>query len=663
MTATPSDSPEPTTDQEPAQPAPVTDSDGAPPTEASAEAAPVEAPASEAPTTEAPAAEAPAPEAPAAEAPAPEAPAAEEPAAEEPAADAQPTDEASQAPAEVQADAAEGQADADASAGETPAADAPAGDAPAEEAKASGDGADAKPAEKKKKKKKPTGPDPSAIVKRIGATSEAALEYVVNPDPKLARMARKHREAVISEIPPVTAGALLGPDALCRHFLASAAAGRYLDLFHLWELFKLFPDECKPVLASRQKAQEKARKKMQTATHLGLLGSAERVASDIDRAAGLPWRWLQEILEPMGPAIRQRPVVLAAMLRKDPSFEANVPEDPSDRWLAEAAALRESGQDVPEPIDTLLGRFADRLPATLATLSMTHDQYPDRVPALIDRVDLGANDIAAVLAWARDHGHGEQLVGRIAEEVRSAAAENRAEGLARWKSWTSRGVELEMPESLRVPTLEGLDLGRPESADLIKAMVDDGADLVPQEILDGVASDNRMLGEKAYEAFVCAGFTDIHLPLVLEGNPMVRPETRCPACQAWTWVRPGHESRCPHDGMPLGSNPDQQAAEAVEAVDAAVSTIDPAGLQLDPPMPKPEVGERPSAPPPPSAPVDAPTTNDAVPATPEQAAPEQAQPEQAQPEQAQPEQAQPEQATPEQAQAPAEQQPAAPEGS
>lgn len=648
MTATPSDSPEPTTDQEPAQPAPVTDSDGAPPTEASAEAAPVEAPASEAPTTEAPAAEAPAPEAPAAEAPA-----AEEPVAEESAADAQPTDEASQAPAEVQADAAEGRADADASAGETPAADAPAGDAPAEEAKASGDGADAKPAEKKKKKKKPTGPDPSAIVKRIGATSEAALEYVVNPDPKLARMARKHREAVISEIPPVTAGALLGPDALCRHFLASAAAGRYLDLFHLWELFKLFPDECKPVLASRQKAQEKARKKMQTATHLGLLGSAERVASDIDRAAGLPWRWLQEILEPMGPAIRQRPVVLAAMLRKDPSFEANVPEDPSDRWLAEAAALRESGQDVPEPIDTLLGRFADRLPATLATLSMTHDQYPDRVPALIDRVDLGANDIAAVLAWARDHGHGEQLVGRIAEEVRSAAAENRAEGLARWKSWTSRGVELEMPESLRVPTLEGLDLGRPESADLIKAMVDDGADLVPQEILDGVAGDNRMLGEKAYEAFVCAGFTDIHLPLVLEGNPMVRPETRCPACQAWTWVRPGHESRCPHDGMPLGSNPDQQAAEAVEAVDAAVSTIDPAGLQLDPPMPKPEVGERPSAPPPPSAPVDAPTTNDAVPATPEQAAPEQAAPEQAQPEQA----------TPEQAQAPAEQQPAAPEGS
>ena len=656
MTATPSDSPEPTTDQEPAAPAPVTDSDGATPAEAPAEAAPVEAPASEAPTTEAPAAEAPAAETPSVDAQTEEAQPVEDAA---PAEDATPTEDAAPAedatPSEAQPadEQTAAEATADAATDEATAAEAPAGEAPSGEAQASGDGADAKPAEKKKKKKKPTGPDPSAIVKRIGATSEAALEYVVNPDPKLARMARKHREAVISEIPPVTAGALLGPDALCRHFLASAAAGRYLDLFHLWELFKLFPEECKPVLASRQKAQEKARKKMQTATHLGLLGSADRVASDIDRAAGLPWRWLKEILEPMGPAIRQRPVVLAAMLRKDPSFEANVPEDPSDRWLAEAAALRESGKDVPEPIDTLLGRFADRLPATLATLSMTHDQYPDRVPALIDRVDLGANDIAAVLAWARDHGHGDQLVGRIAEDVRNAAAENRAEGLARWKSWTSRGVELEMPESLRVPTLEGLDLGRPESADLIKALVDDGADLVPQEILDGVAADNRMLGEKAYEAFVCAGFTDIHLPLVLEGNPMVRPETRCPACQAWTWVRPGHESRCPHDGMPLGSNPEQQAAEAVEAVDAAVSTIDPAGMQVDPPMPKPEVGERPSAPPPPSAPAGAATTNDASPATPEQGQPEQAQPEQAQPEQAQAEQAQ----------APAEQQPAAPEGS
>jgi hypothetical protein len=37
----------------------------------------------------------------------------------------------------------------------------------------------------------------------------------------------------------------------------------------------------------------------------------------------------------------------------------------------------------------------------------------------------------------------------------------------------------------------------------------------------------------------------VHLPLALEGNPIVRDGTRCPACQAWTWVRPGHERRCP----------------------------------------------------------------------------------------------------------------------
>lgn len=560
MSATPSDPSESTPDQ-PTPEAPATE---APATETEATQATEPTEPTEAATPEAPAEDAPAEAAPAEEAPAVEAEAAP----------------AEDAPAE------------EAPAGDAPAEDTPAGDTPAE-APAAADKGDKPEKAKKPKKKKPAGPDPAAIVKRIGATSEAALAYVQDPDPKLARMSRKHREAVISEIPPVTAGALLGPDALCRHFLASAAAGRYKDLFFLWELFKLFPEDCKPVLASRQKAQEKARNKMRTATHLGLLGSADRVADDIERAAGLPWRWLQEILEPMGPAIRQRPVVLAAMLRRSPSFDAGAPEEPSDRWLAEAAALRESGKEVPEVIDSLLGKYADRLPATLATLTMTQTQYPDRVPALIDRIDLRAKDIHAMLAWARDHGHGDQLHARIAADVEEAAAAGRSEGLARWKSWTDHGVDVEMPASLSAPTLDGLDLGRPESAELIKRLIDSGADMNAQTILDGVAAENRMLGEKAYESFVCAGFDDIHLPLALEGNPMVRPETRCPACQAWTWVRPGHEARCPHDGMPLGSAPQEDAAAAV---DAAVSALAPA--VADEGQPAAPAGERPAAPPP-----------------------------------------------------------------
>ena len=420
-------------------------------------------------------------------------------------------------------------------------------------------------------------------------------------------MARKHREAVISEIPPVTAGALLGPDALCRHFLASAASGRYTDLFHLWELFKAFPDDCKPVLASRQKAQEKAKKKLATATHLGLLGSsADRVAADIDRASGLPWRWLKEVLEPMGPAIRQRPVVLAAMLRRDPGYTVELPEEPNDRWLAEAASLRESGADVPDVIDGMLSRFAERLPATLATLRMAHEQYPDRVPALIDRVDLEARDIGAIMAWARDHGHGDQLTGRVATDVAEAATSSRAEGLARWTTWSERGVTVDMPESLMAPTLEGLDLGRPESAVLVKRLVDAGADMDPQAILDGVAADNRMLGEKAYEAFVCAGFDEVHLPLLLEGNPMVKAETRCPACQAWTWVRPGHEARCPREGYAVPG----EHADAEASVDAAVATL-VSGADVTPAEPV-AAGERPAAAPPPPA-----AAPESTPSTPE----------------------------------------------
>lgn len=427
---------------------------------------------------------------------------------------------------------------------------------------------------KKPKKKKPAGPDPAAVIKAIGVTSEAALAYVQNPDPKLSRMARKHREVIITEIPPVTAGALLGPEALCRHFLASAASGRYRDLFCLWDLFALYPEACKAVLNARQKAQEKAKAKLRSATLMGLLGDADRVAADIDRAAGLPWRWLKEILAPMEPAIVQRPAVLAAMTRRVEGFSPDLPVDPSDRWLAEAAAVKESGKDIPEAMDALLGAHADRLPATVATLSMAQQQYPDRVSALIDRVDLDAPDIEAIMAWARDHGHGDHLIDRVRDAVESLSAVDRAAGLAAWKRWQERGVDLPLPDTLTVPTLDGLDLGRPESAELVKVLIDAGAPLDPQKIMDDVAADNRMRGEKAFEAFVCAGFDDVHLPLVLEGNPMVRPETRCPACQAWTWVRPGLEKRCPRQGCPLREAPATIVAEETAPVDAAAGHED-----------------------------------------------------------------------------------------
>ena len=658
MTVQPSESPEPTTDEAPPATAPsaISSEEATPPT-AVEEAPAQDAPAEEAPAVEEPAADEAASEATPAEEPAAEASPAEEEPAEQASAEETPAEEPSaEAAPEADESATDEPAAADPTAEETPAEDAPAEETPAEEARevqAEGvlaeepevdpsevaevaeavteessepaatkgpaeekaKGEDKAKGEAKKKKQKPGPPDPASIVKRIGSTSAEALAYVANPDPKLSRMARKHREAVISEIPPVTAGALLGPDALCRHFLASAASGRYTDLFNLWELFKSFPDDCKPVLASRQKAQEKAKRKMAIATHLGLLGSADRVADDIDRATGLPWRWLKEILDPMGPAIRQRPVVLAAMLRRDPSYAVDLPEEPSDRWLAEAARLRESGAEVPDAIDQLLSRFAERLPATLATLRMAHEQYPDRVPALVDRVDLDARDIGAILAWARDHGHAEQLSGRIAADVAEAAGRGRAEGLARWTAWADRGVEVDMPESLTAPTLEGLDLGRPESAALVKRLVDGGAEMDPQAILDGVAADNRMLGEKAYEAFVCAGFDEVHLPLALEGNPMVKPETRCPACQAWTWVRPGHEARCPREGYAV---PGEQA-DPEQAVDAAVAGL-VQGADVTP-APVVAAGERPAAAPPAAA-APAPATEQAAPA--EQAPTEQA---------------------------------------
>jgi hypothetical protein len=144
----------------------------------------------------------------------------------------------------------------------------------------------------------------------------------------------------------------------------------------------------------------------------------------------------------------------------------------------------------------------------------------------------------------RDHGHADRLRGRVQEAVELAAAHERADALALWQEWRERGVEVPLPEALKKPTLDGLDLGRPESAVLIAQLCAEGADLDPQAALEGAATQNRQLAEKAYEAFVCAGL-DVQLPLALEGNPIVKEGTRCPACSAWTWVRPGHERRCP----------------------------------------------------------------------------------------------------------------------
>ena len=396
---------------------------------------------------------------------------------------------------------------------------------------------------KPKKPKKPAGPDPAEITRRIGKTNEQALAYVLDPDPKLTRLSRKAREALITEVPPVTAGALLGPAALARHFIASAAAGRYRDLFFLWDLFRARPDECKPVLAERQRALERARTMLSTALKLGLDGHAERVAQDITSAQGLIWTWVREVVVEELPKVGRRPAIAAALLAREPDLEIPLPAEPDDRWLAEAAAAKQEAP-LPAPIDALLSANVERLPATVATLQQVAEQYPERVPTLVDRIDLDAENIRALLAWARDHGMADRLRGRIEGQIDEAAAKGRAEGLAAWQAWRDRGVDLPLPESLSAPTIEGLDLARPESADLIAQLIAGGAGINPQAELDELAGRNRQLAEKAYESFVCAGL-DVHLPLALEGNPIVRDGTRCPACQAWTWVRPGHEKRCP----------------------------------------------------------------------------------------------------------------------
>jgi hypothetical protein len=402
---------------------------------------------------------------------------------------------------------------------------------------------EAAPEKPKPKPKKPTGPEPAEIVRRIGRTNEQALAYVLDPDPKLSRLKRKVREDLITEVPPVTAAALLGPEALARHFIASAAAGRYRDLFSLWELFRARPDECRPVLAERQRALERARAALTTAVKIGLDGHAERVAEDVTRAQGLIWTWLREVLVEALPAIGRRPAIAAALLAREPELDIPLPAQPDDRWLAEAAAVKHEGT-LPAALDDLLSANVERLPATVATLSQVSEQYPERLETMVDRIDLDSDNIGALLAWARDHGMADRVRARIVAQIDEAAARGRAEGLAAWSAWRNRGVEIELPQSLREPTIEGLDLARPESADVIAMLVAGGAQINPQEELDQLAAKNRQLAEKAYESFVCAGL-QVHLPLALEGNPIVRDGTRCPACQAWTWVRPGHERRCP----------------------------------------------------------------------------------------------------------------------
>lgn len=384
---------------------------------------------------------------------------------------------------------------------------------------------------------------PEDIIRRIGDTNERALAYVLEPDPQLSRMGRKVREAIIADLPPVTAGALLGPDALARHFIASAASGRYRDLFALWDLFRARPDECRPVLAERQKALEKGRNALTTAVRLGLGGHAERVAEDVTRGSGLIWTWLREALLAELPRIGARPAVASALLAREPGLDVGLPETPDDRWLAEAAAARRAGP-LAEPVEAVLRANADRLPATIETLALAAEHYPERVPALVARIDLGSESIGALMAWARDHGHADAVLAQVRAAVEAAAHGGRAEGVATWWSWRERGMDVELPAALRTADLDGLDVSRPEVAALVAVLVADGAPIDPQGLVGSLAAENRQRGEKAYEAFVCAGL-DVTLPPALQSNPLVREGTRCPYCQSWTYVRAGHERRCP----------------------------------------------------------------------------------------------------------------------
>lgn len=575
---------EPAAAEEPASEAPTEEpaAEAEPPAaeepaaEAEQPAAETEPPAAEEPASEAPAAEA---EQPAAESAAEVEPVSEAP-AEEPDTEATEATEApesqDEAPAEA-AETAEAQAEDEGQAEQAPAAEAE--EAPAAEAeeqtggkrrkkKGKGGGEAAtpeQPAEQQQRKRK--GPEPSEVIARIGTTNERALAYLADPDPKLSRLSRKVIEALLPELPPVTAGALLGPAGFTRHLVASAAAGRYRDLFVLWETFRRYPAEAKPELAERGAALNRGREKLKTAVRIGLTGRAERLAEDIAKAEGLIWQWLREALTELLPAVGARPAVAAALLAREPGLQIPLPAEPDDRWLAEAAAARRNAP-LPEPLEGLLRDNVHRLPATVDTLRLATLHFPDRVEALVDRVDLDAPDIGAFLAWARDHGAAERLHGRIRERVNGAAARDRAEGLAQWYAWQQRGVQLELPESLRVDSLDGFDLSRPETAELASRLAQRGIELDLQAKLEDLAGQNRQLAEKAYEAMVCANL-DVHLPEALESNPVVNPGTRCPKCRAWTWVRPGHEQRCPRP-EPAEQEPVLDAFE-LAAAEAGVS--------------------------------------------------------------------------------------------
>jgi hypothetical protein len=445
-----------------------------------------------------------------------------------------------------------------------------AGDGESEEGESDQAGAGKKRRRKGRGKRRKGGEDvPSVndVRARIGASTAEALAYVDQPDPRLSRLPRPVREQLIAELPAVTAAALLGPAALARHLVASAASGRYRDLFALWELFSQHPDACKPELSERGEALEAARRNLRLATELGLLGRADRVAEDVASAEGLIWQWLRETLSTHRKAVAERPAVAAAMLAREPDFELPVPEHPSPRWLAEAAAVKEQS-GLPEPFERVFRANVHRLPATIATLRLVAQHYPDRVERLLDAVDLDAPDVEAYLAWARDHGQEERLIGRIRDHIHAAAARDRAGGLARWDAWRRRGVELPLPASITEAGLDGLDLTRPETAELAAALEREGHEVGMQQRLEDLASRNRQLAEKAYEAAVCAGL-DVTLPEPLHNNPIVKEGTRCPRCQAWTWVRPGHEERCPRGEPAAAATP--SPSEAFELAAAETS--------------------------------------------------------------------------------------------
>lgn len=381
------------------------------------------------------------------------------------------------------------------------------------------------------------------LTQRIGITNEAALAYVRAPDPDLSRLSARVREELIAEVPAVTAGALLGPAALARHFVASAATGRYRDLFGLWELFSAAPEACRPVLQERPEALERARTALRSATALGLRGRATRVAEDVTRARGLIWQWLRAVLDEHLDLVATRPAVASALLLRDPEMTLALPDEPDEAWLREAAAARAAG-DLAAPVEDVLRAHAHRLPATIANLEFLREQMPSALPQVLAAVDLDRSDIAAVLAWARDHGLAEHLVTRIRDRVEGVVADDAAAGLAAWWHWREAGVDLALPTDLAEVPGDRFDLTRPETAALLadRAARGDAGDVGSR--LEALATTNRQLAEKAYEALVCGGL-DVTLPSALEDNPMVREGARCPACRAWTWVRPGHERRCP----------------------------------------------------------------------------------------------------------------------